>query len=76
MKVSVTVIFGRLSEGVYLYSIINLTRWRNKWFISYTLIETKIGVGQYLARTNSVVNSVRSTSIRRWYGANRDLIPL
>ena len=29
MKVSVTVIFGRLSEGVYLYSIINLTRWLN-----------------------------------------------
>jgi len=35
--------------------------------------EIKAGVGQYPVRINSVTDSVRSTSMWRWYGANKDL---
>ena len=37
--------------------------------------EIKAGVGQYPVRINSVTDSVRSTSMWRWYGANKGLPP-
>lgn len=35
----------------------------------------KAEVGQYPDRTNSVANSVRSTSMQGWYEANKGLPP-